>query len=205
MKRNENIEKELKEISSELANFPFVSAHTIPPGYFDGLEKSIIEKIQNGTISDRLDATEELKLLSPVLSDIIHKNTYQVDVDYFEKNAARLVSRSNQSVAPVIQFPLRKRIVQLAVAASFIGLIGFFIYLYLKPDQNSRDLVKKGLQIQTEEAFDRYLANVNEDEIIAYLDQHYLPSDKNAIGGFIDVNDLPDEEAYLEEVMIGNN
>ena len=53
--------------------------------------------------------------------------------------------------------------------------------------------------------FRSYPDHVNEDEIIAYLNQHYLPSDKDAIGGFIDINDLPEEAAYLEEVMIGKN
>ncbi|MFN5335368.1 MAG: hypothetical protein ACK5BV_09295 [Bacteroidota bacterium] len=209
MKRNENIEKELKAISSEVANLPFVSTHTIPTGYFEGLENQIMGKIKNETISDSLDAKDEMKQLSPVLSAIIHKNTYQVEPHYFQKNEARLNGIPNYKMAPVIQLPIRKRMIKLAVAASFIGLIVSLFYFSYQ-NNHHHDVVKNGLKIQTSEDFDRYLATVGEEEILAYLDRHYLPSDHDEIGGFVDVSNLPDEveyfeEAVLKDVILSNN
>lgn len=204
MERNEHIQNELNDISTELAKVPFVTTLTIPQGYFEGLENQIFKQIHNEEVVSNTHSKEEIHQLSPLLSEIIHKNTYQVAPDYFEQNAKRLADIPKQIVAPVVQFPIRKRIIQLAIAASFIGLIGFFFYISLSQDQN-HDIVRKGLEIQTEEAFNRYLDDVNEEEIIAYLDQHYLTTDHNEIGGFVDTESLPDEAAYFEEAILINN
>jgi hypothetical protein len=204
MERNKNIQNELKEISVELAKVPFISTLQVPKGYFEGLEDRIIVNIKNDIQSDISDAKKEIQKLSPLLSEIIDKNTYKVDADYFEQKAVHLAGIPLELTARVIQFPIRKRIIHLAIAASFIGMLALFTYL-LWANKPPQDLVQKGLEIQTEDAFNHYLDHVNEEEIIAYLNQHYLPSDNDAIGGFIDVNDLPEEAAYLEEVMIGKN
>lgn len=204
MERNENIQNELKDISVELEKVPFVSTLQAPKGYFEGLEDRIMANIKEGIQSDLSDAKEEIQHLSPFLSQLINKNTYQVDADYFEKNAKHLEEIRYGLTVSVVQFSIRKRIIQLAIAASFIGMIGLFTYL-IWSNNSHQNLVQKGLEIQTEAAFNRFLDNVSEEEIIAYLNQHYLPSDHNAIGGFIDVNDLPGEAAYLEELIQTSN
>lgn len=209
MKRNSTIENELKDLKSSLAGLPSDTGFAVPDGYFEGLEKQILDRIHQEAFSDT-NAREEIQQLSPVMAEIVHKNTYQVEPGYFEKNLNHLTKITQDAPAPVIRISFRKQAMKLALAACFVGLTGFFIFISLYRSQHQNQVVAKGLQIQTEEAFNRYMADLNEEEIIAYLDLHHLTEDQDAIGRMIDPNELPDEadcfdEAVLKEIEVGKN
>jgi hypothetical protein len=199
MNRNIHIENELKNLSSRVAEIPVQHTFTVPEKYFEGLEQSIISRIrlEEGIIS----AADEIQQLSPALAQIKQKNTYTVDSDFFDKKSATLAEISKKKPAHVVHFQLRKLAYKIAIAASFVVLVGLALLKAYQPNSQV-DLVKQGLALQTDDQFNEYLAKLDTDEILTYLKHHSLPSDKEHIGSMIDAASLPGEDAYFDETFL---
>jgi hypothetical protein len=135
MKRNSTIENELKDLKSSLTGLPSDTGFAVPDGYFEGLEKQILDRIHQETFSET-NVQEEIQQLSPVIAEIVHKNTYQVEPGYFEKNLNHLTKISQDASAPVIRMSFRKQAMKLALAACFVGVTGFFIFMSLYRRRN---------------------------------------------------------------------
>jgi hypothetical protein len=200
MNRNIHIDNELRSLSDNVAAIPFEQTFSVPDQYFDGLEQSIFACIRLEE-QEKMTASDEISNLSPLLAGIIHKSTYTVDPGFFEQNDERLQEITNKKPTHIVRMPIRKIVIKMAVAATFIGFIGLVIFwtLFTKKEE---DIVSRGLKIKTEEQFNQYLDKLENEDIIVYLSHHSLPSDHDAIGSFIDGAGLPDEEDYFDETVL---
>ena len=81
MTNRNNILKELNDLGSELSNYNPQNFYTVPDGYFDELASPVLSRIKALETSD---ATEELQLLSPLLTQIHREIPFTVPVGYFD-------------------------------------------------------------------------------------------------------------------------
>ncbi len=70
---------ELKAISPTVAEINPHNTYQVPPGYFEGLAETILNKIKASAQSP----AEELESISPLLNKISRKTPYEVPQDYF--------------------------------------------------------------------------------------------------------------------------
>lgn len=109
------IKTELKELNSplpeNLSRMPF----TVPTGYFEGLPEQVLTEIR------RLEAREELNVLSPTLSKWGREIPYSTPADYFNRPI------TVPAPAPVVSI-FRSRWMRYAVAAAVL-LAGVFLWV----------------------------------------------------------------------------
>ncbi len=80
MNENNQIQKELAELNSLLANSGREQVYTVPLGYFDTLAEQVIKRIKAGKMES---AADEIATLSPLLGSLKAVNPYSVPAGYF--------------------------------------------------------------------------------------------------------------------------
>ncbi len=81
MNENNQIQKELAELNSLLANTGREQVYSVPAGYFDTLAETILKRIRAGNMEI---ASDEIATLSPLLSSLKAVNPYSVPAGYFD-------------------------------------------------------------------------------------------------------------------------
>ena len=200
MRRSENIETELFKISESISQIPFSNPYSVPEGYFDTLSGYVISAIsQKSHIQS--DAAEEIQQLSPLLAGLKNKPTYDAGEDYF---ALQVENLSKISVPQKVKFmPVRRNpyFLRLAVAASFIGIIGVSLII-LNSTSSDNEMVNVSDKISVDEQLKNQLTAIETEQIIAYLEQYSLPSDRNVMEQLIDPANLPEEIQYFDDNSI---
>jgi hypothetical protein len=189
-----DIQDELNQISDHLKYLKPVNPYRITDGYFEELPKRIMERLR----TEDSDARGEIGQLSPVLAKLKGKETYQVEEDYFEKQSSSLANVRGR-IRNI--YPKTQRIqlwTRMAVAASFIGILGLGIFFYTKHQDHSDTLVR-GLNIKTDAQFNQQLNELDSEDIIYYLNQFASVYDQGEMEKMIDPHFLPDESDYLHD------
>jgi hypothetical protein len=82
MTQRDNILQELKELQSPLAGAGFENLYTVPAGYFDNLAAEVLGRIK---AIDAVNASEELRFLSPLLNSISKEMPYSLPAGFFNE------------------------------------------------------------------------------------------------------------------------
>ncbi len=172
-----------------------IQTGNVPQGYFDSLADTILTKIKQQQVDN---ASEELKILSPMLYSIQNQNIYTVPVNYFEQLSDELIEKVQPTQAKVIT--MRKRnftAIKYAVAAVFTGVIMFGAFKFFKVDNtaftNDQYTLAKNTNVDEE------LNKVSDDEIVKYLEANGEDVDAAIVANVIDEKELPTQEDYLTD------
>jgi len=178
---------ELKSISPFLAAIPKHTPHNIPDGYFLGLESAVIEQLPEPALS------------VPVPTQM----TMEVPDHYFEQLPEKIMQRIQPAPATRV---ILMRLVGVAVAAVFTGLIALAGYFWLQ--QRSTGIppiamqeplpafIQEGKKLN-EQQFDEKLSQLPEDAIVGYLEKTGAESDMAVLTESIEQELLPDQETYF--------
>lgn len=191
MVRNQKIQDELIEISSFVANIPFVNVYSFPSDYFDYLSNEITNDLFKETNGDLQ------------LHEIKEKNTYQIPNGYFDTFSDNVINtiKTKDKIRVLKSRPLGY--FRIALAACFISLLGFFIYKFFPEkqnnglDQNTALLIKEANLIINNGSFEDEINDVDEKDLVKYLQDVGQDVDAALIASLDDETQLNDKEIYL--------
>jgi hypothetical protein len=135
-----------------------------------------------------INVGEEIEQISPMLAAIRHKETYRAEKTYFESNNAR-----------IIQIDRRIHLKKIAIAASLFLFISGAATFFLLRNNDRQNIVKETQLIKTDQEFNAQLAQIETEELLEYLENYYLPSDRAIMENHIDPSELPEDEEYFDE------
>lgn len=168
MKRNPDIEKELKTISPAVAAIGNENVFQTPPGYFEDLPGKILSLVSADHVQEGLSATEEINQLSPLIAALKNKQTQTVPPDYFSTLPNIITAKLDptKTEAPVISINTgrKKKWLGYAAAALLTGIIGTGALLLLNNDHSSRIAMNKDTQ-----SIPALLPDVPDVDLAAYL------------------------------------
>jgi hypothetical protein len=167
---------------------PFIS----PAGYFDEFSDNVVAGVQAIEFVNK-----ELENLSLVMLSLKEKNVYRVPAGYFESLADEVLKKTKQP-AKVVSMGFGRKIFRYAVAAAVVGLMVLGIYKLNNPstpvqpaedpiaklsdedlqgflDNNTISIADTNSVITseiTEEDTKDLLADVSDEELQQYLEQH---------------------------------
>lgn len=191
MERNQKIQDELIEISSIVANIPFVNVYSISSDYFDCLSNNISKNLNKET-------NEHLQL-----HGIKEKNTYQVPHGYFEAFSDNLIKtiKTKDNIRVLKKQPVRY--FKFALAACFISLLGFFVYQYLPKkqnnelDKNTALLIKEANLIINKGSFENEINEIDEKDLVKYLQEGGQDVDAALVASLDDETQFYENEINL--------
>jgi hypothetical protein len=193
IKSEDSAETELKELSPLLAEIPRTNVYQVPDGYFD----SVAELALSNVNADQKTAAEELRALSPMLYSIQNEKVYEVPRGYFNDLAEDILSK----VRPAKVVTMKRRsnnFIKYAVAAMFTGVIALSVFKFTSNTSDKLDpSVAQGTQIAQKNTFDQELANVNESDIVKYLEDNGTDVKAALVATSADESQLPTQEDYL--------
>lgn len=127
-----NAVDELTLLSPVLSKLSKKMPYTIPAGYFEEMEISLISSVSTGSQS----AKEELETLSPLLSGLKKEMPYSIPAGYFESLGENRASAKTET--KIVSLGSRKWI-RFAAAAVVTGIIVTTGYFFLSRDKVSVD------------------------------------------------------------------
>lgn len=156
MPSDNDILKELKEISPLMAECSNKNTFSVPEEYFETLSDLVLFNAKkelsfnvgsetfkvperyfdnlSASILSRVktadDAAEELKVLSPLLYSIRDINVYKAPKGYFNKMQGIVLKTPNTTQAGVFRIPAFRQILKYAAAAVTISIISLSVYRY---------------------------------------------------------------------------
>ncbi len=168
MKRNPDIEKELKTISPAVAAISDENVFQVPKGYFEDLPGRILSLIKADKSQDNLSAGEEIEQLSPLIAALKNKQAQTVPPDYFSTLPHIITAKLDQTKkdAPVIRIDTgrKKKWLSYAAAALVTGIIGTGALFLLNNDNSNRMAVNKETP-----SISTLLPDIPDIELAAYL------------------------------------
>lgn len=168
MKRNPDIEKELKTISPAVAAISNENIFQAPPGYFEDLPGRILSLVKADKRQDDLSAREEIEQLSPLIAALKNKQAQTVPPDYFSTLPHIITAKLSQTKkeAPVIRMDTgrKKNWLSYAAAALIAGIIGTGALFLLNNDHSSRIAMNKDIP-----SISALLPDVPDVELAGYL------------------------------------
>lgn len=157
--------------------FPFFA----PPGYFEELPQTILEKIRTANSTETLiNSSDELMEITPFLATVSKKNPYTVDENYFAKKDWNIFIQEEKASAKIITFP---RWTHYLVAASVFVIIAISAVFYVG---------NNNLPPASENSFAIELKKLPDSVISNYLDSTtvYSIGVNTLVNQQIDVNTL---------------
>ncbi|HRP54692.1 hypothetical protein [Agriterribacter sp.] len=137
MKRNSDIEKELREISPAISGIKNNTVFEVPPGYFEGLPERLLRLVKEHTANTDLMPGEEIKALSPLIASLKNKPVFNVPAGYFDALPQTLTEKvaGVKKEAPVFRinsgFKNRKPVwLKYAAAAVVTGVIATSVLFF---------------------------------------------------------------------------
>lgn len=168
MKRNPDIEKELKTISPVVAIISNENVFQTPPGYFENLPGRILSLVKADKMQDNLSAREEIEQLSPLMASLKNKQVQTLPPDYFSTLPHVITAKLNptKKEAPVIRIDAgrKKKWLSYAAAALVTGIIGTGALLLLNNDHSNPIAMNGDTQ-----SISALLPDVPDVELAAYL------------------------------------
>ena len=226
MKRNSDIEKELKEISPAISEIKSNTVFKVPDGYFEALPEKLLRLAKENKADTDLLSDEETKALSPLVASLKNKMAFNIPPGYFDTLSQSIAEKlaETKKEAPVFQintsFKSRKPgWWKYAAAAAITGIIAVSALFFLNNTQdNSSTLSSTGnvkqqpVLMQLPEVSDidlaGYLSTIPEtpewvsenDADAEFVDIVYLKMDDSNLGNML--KDIPDEALsnYEEDI-----
>lgn len=172
----------------------------VPAGYFDQLPDTIMKRIK---AQQEETASEELRILSPMLYAIQNENVFEVPKDYFTGLSDSILSKVQPIQARVVSIHRRSStFIKYAVAAAFTGImaLGVFKFTGVSPKGSGQALpayVTDGLKPHN---VDDELSKVADEDIIKYLQSNSENIDAQMLASkTLDENELPSQADYLSD------
>ncbi|HRN56355.1 MAG TPA: hypothetical protein PLL71_07880 [Agriterribacter sp.] len=171
MKRNSDIEKELREISSTVSEITNASVFQVPPGYFEDLPQKILALIKFNEETADLPANEEIEQLSPLIAALRHKPTLSIPPGYFNSFPQTITDKLGKAEekAPVIGINTgkKRKWVSYAAAAAVTGVVAISA-LFLRDTGNSTERMPLAQNSGMEQVSTR-LPEITDMELAGYL------------------------------------
>ena len=200
MKRDEKVHEDSFRISGETGNSPFNTPYSVPEGYFDTFSDHVISAISKDANTDP-GAVLEIQELSPVIAGLRSRCTYTVADGYFSENFEELSNIPGSQKVKHIWSGRPAYFFRLAVAASFIGIIGFTAFLLNGMHKESVSEKISG-PLTSDEDLKNQLSAIETEHILAYLEQYNLPSDLSVMENYIDADNLPKDTEYFKDAAM---
>ena len=215
MHSNLTIQNELKELNSILAGISNTNVYTVPDGYFEAMALDILNTLQRvsdispnaavpegyfegladgimNKIKDGLAMKDEGSVL---LSTVKNINPYTVPHGYFEALAGNIVNQLPQP-AKVIVMRKRSSFFNYAAAAVITGILGLSVVSIVDKRQQDKILSETAaLNLN----FDEALANVSDDDIVAYLQKGGEDVNAALVASASEDKNLPEQVDYLTD------
>lgn len=205
MKRNPDIEKELKTISPAVAAIGNENVFQVPPGYFEDLPGRILSLVKADKRQEDLSALEEIEQLSPLIAALKNKQAQTVPPDYFNTLPHIITAKLGETKkeVPVIRMDTgrKKKWLSYAAAALIAGIIGTGALLLLNNDHNSRVAMNKD-----NPSISALLPDIPDIELAAYLTaapetSEWVPDNEDT--GAEDIALLKMDDAQLRKELRG--
>jgi hypothetical protein len=171
----------------------------VPQGYFESLSTSVLSKIKE---QKELSVDGELQQLSPLLASISKQNVYAVPKGYFESLEKEVAEQTIHSVqTKVISLSSSKRSwMSYAAAAAVLVMIAFGVNRVINTSAGKLDsYVKEGLKYKTEDQITEGLQNINETDLVAYLQLTAESKDTETIASLVDETILEQQDETVAE------
>ena len=215
MHSNLTIQNELKELNSILAGISNTNVYTVPDGYFEAMALDILNTLQqvsgitlNATVPEGYfegladgimnKIKEGLAMKdegSALLSTVKNVNPYTVPHGYFETLAGNIVNQLPQP-AKVIVMRKRSSFFNYAAAAVITGILGLSVVSIVDKRQQDKILPETtALNLN----FDEALANVSDDDIVAYLQKGGEDVNAALVASASEDKNLPEQVDYLTD------
>ena len=174
----------------------------VPAGYFDTLADNILMKIK-GMEED--ETREEIKKLSPMLYALQNENIFSVPHGYFETLPDAILNKI-QSPPKVVAMKKRSALWNYAAAAMLAGVMAISALLVkdnslqqipFATGKNIPSYVKEASMYKNAKQINDGIANLDDDDIIRYLEKTSSNEDEDALLTSIQEKDLPSEQDYL--------
>lgn len=195
------VSEELKEISPLLASINKTNVYTVPEAYFEGLSDVVLSGIKQ---QNQLSTSDELKAISPLLSAISKENVYSVPDGYFEDAADQILHQTTEkNKVNVVSIFTRSRLIKYAAAAAVVSLIAFGISIAIsKPGSQLDTYVELGLKnYQTEDQINNELAAIDENSLMAYLQNTGDIKDAETISLMMGENEQQESNTTNDELL----
>lgn len=228
MKRNSDIEKELKEISPALSEIKNNTVFKVPHGYFEALPEKLLRLAKKNKVDNGLSPDEEIQALSPLIASLKNKPAFNIPAGYFDTLPQSITEKlaETEKEAPVFQINTRFKNRKpgwwkYAAAAAITGVIAvstLFFWNNTQDNYSSPTLSSTGndkqqpVLTQLPEVSDidlaGYLSAVPEtpewvsenDADTEFVDIVFLKMDDSNLGNML--RDIPDEALrnYEEDI-----
>jgi hypothetical protein len=171
----------------------------VPEGYFENLGNSILSKIK---AQEERSVADELQELSPLLATISKQNVYSIPDGYFESLETKVaeITTYTATTKVISLSSVKRRWMSYAAAAAVLVMIAFGVNRIINTSSNKLDsYVKEGLKIKTEEQITEGLENINEADLVAYLQMTAESKDAETIASIVDETTLEQEDETVAE------
>ncbi|MFB6455467.1 hypothetical protein ACE38W_09380 [Chitinophaga sp. Hz27] len=153
-------------------NTSSINPYTAPDGYFESLPAIILQRINN---ESELSVDAELEELSPFLAAMPRKSPFSVPSDYFNQidyfnPIDEQVTPRPTPVIPINRPAKRNNWMKWAAAACLAALVSTSAIHFLSGNRHNDTSY-----------FENELANISDDAIISYLQNHADPLDNESI------------------------
>lgn len=185
---------ELHEISPFMADIKKVTPYEVPANYFEQVPVNTVSIVAEDNLPAVLQGVEKL-------------NSFVMPEGYFEQLADSVLNKvKEESGAKVIAMPKRRNaILKYAAAAVFTGMVALGVYKY---SDNSKitspettvlsNIIEEGKKMD-EKKFDEKLNNLNEEDIIKYLEKNGSEADMAVLTSGIEEGNVPAQEEYFTD------
>lgn len=188
---------ELQEISPLLADIKKINPFEVAANYFEQVPTDIISQVEDDGTPAVLQGANKLQ-------------HFEVPGGYFEQLADNVLRKVKEETgAKVIAMPKRRNaILKYAAAAVFTGLAALGVYKYA--DNGKGQLILPNETATNEQPvptnnkmddkkFEETLNNLDEDDIVKYLEKNGSENDVAALTSGIDETNLPDQDDYFTD------
>ena len=231
MEKNTEILNELKTISPLLAEIPRVNVQSVPSGYFENLEErisifSLLNQEQTlnpltkdekgipagyfenlpGSILSKVKEMEGRDEYFPILNSLKNKHVFQIPEGYFENLSYSILSKIHPVEKAKVISITGKTWWKYMAAALIAGLmLVSTLYFVNTGSKNDSTYLAAAKEYQTNSQFEKGIASLKDDDIIAFLETHGNITDNDILLNNINTNGLPTEIDYLVDDNALNN
>ena len=153
MRKNQEIQNELQELSPELAKIPFTQVFDAPEEYFEHLPISLLKNVDEVSIKD-------------------------IPEDYFEKLPNEILTKINNTTS-VVSIQKKYFYFKIAAAAVIAGILGFGL-IYFVNQKKTETPPAYAKNIDSTEIYaslnssnlESQINNLNEEDVISYLEEN---------------------------------
>jgi hypothetical protein len=229
---NKEILNELKAISPLLAEMERINVFTVPGGYFNAFASNLADRLEFGEDAGRIAKVatpfaapegyfenlshnimsaikaddsgnvNESNEISPVFTELKHKNPFTVPVGYFENLPAVILSKLPKEAKLVNM--RRPAFIRYAVAAVITGILGLSLFTVFDNKkgnetlpQYSAQVMQQANQIVQSNSFDKELDALSGKDIEQYLKQSGQNVEAALVASVTDDANLPSQDEYL--------